>query len=141
LWRLRVSIDTQNLHKSSRAILQTMRAHLVPPLFIAGFLAIASLLFVGCGGGGSQVSQSDRDRAVDEAQVAFRQFQATGQSLDLGPCVSEGLPGLPDWAVDVSHDPRQAVDDEPANQCQSYRASRTHHFVELTTGGQLIRAQ
>jgi hypothetical protein len=48
---------------------------------------------------------------------------------------------LPDWAVDVAHDPRQAVDDEPANQCQSYRAGRTHHFVELATDGQLIRAQ
>jgi hypothetical protein len=121
-----------------------MRSASVPFLFTAGVIAASVLLIAGCGGsggGGSQVSQSDRDRAVDEAQVAFRQFQATGQSLDLGPCISEGLPGLPDWAVDVAHSPRQAVDDEPANQCQSYRAGRTHHFVELTTDGQLIRAQ
>jgi hypothetical protein len=48
---------------------------------------------------------------------------------------------LSDWVVDIAHDPRQAVDDQPANQCQSIRDGDTHHFVELTPGGQLIRAQ
>ena len=87
------------------------------------------------------MSQSDRDRAVDEAQVAYRQFVDTGQGLSLGPCVSESLPGLPDWVVDIAHDPRIAVDDAPENQCGRYRSGQAHHFVELRPDGQLIRAQ
>ena len=111
------------------------------PLFIAAVLASTTLALTGCGGGGSQVSQSDREKAVDEAQVAFRQVQATRQDLSAGPCVSESLPGLADWVADIAHDPRQSVDDQPANQCQRYRPGEAHHFVELAPDGQLIRAE
>jgi hypothetical protein len=110
----------------------------VPPLFIAAFLAPA---VAACGSSGSQVSQSDRDKAVDEAQTAFEQMQASGQDLNAGPCISESLPGLPDWVADVAHDPRQPIDDEAANQCQRYRDGQAHHFVELNVDGQLIRAE
>ena len=98
-------------------------------------IALMSLaVLAGCGGGGSSASQSDRDKAVAEAQAAFRQAQAAGRDLSRGPCIAEQLPGLPDWATDVAHDPRQPVDDVPANQCSSYRAGLTHHFVELARG-------
>jgi hypothetical protein len=115
-----------------------MRPRLVPPPFIAAFLALA---VAACGSSGSQVSQSDRDKAVDEAQTAFEQMQASGQDLNAGPCISESLPGLPDWVADVAHDPRQPIDDEAANQCQRYRDGQAHHFVELNVDGQLIRAE
>ena len=90
-------------------------------------------------GGGSDSSQADRDKAV--AAAKFMYAGKAKEDLSAGPCLSEGIPGLSDWVVDVSHDPRQAVDDQPANQCQSYRDGQTHHFVELTPGGKLIRAQ
>jgi hypothetical protein len=61
--------------------------------------------------------------------------------MSKGPCLAEQLPGLPDWVVDVAHDPRQPVDDQPANQCARYRNGQAHHFVELDPGGKLIRAQ
>lgn len=115
-----------------------MKSRPVLPFFIVAFLV---LLVVGCGGGGSNVSQSDREKAVDEAQVAFRQLQASGQDLSAGPCISESLPGLADWVADIAHDPRQSVDDQPANQCQRYRSGEAHHFVELAPDGQLIRAE
>jgi len=102
---------------------------------------VVAAFIAGCGGGGSSASQSDRDKAVAAAQSAFQQVKAAGRDLGAGPCIAERLPGLSDWAADVAHDPRQAVDDQPANQCQSYRAGETHHFVELTPDGQLIRAQ
>jgi hypothetical protein len=102
---------------------------------------LLALVLAGCGSSGSQVSQSDRDKAVDEAQTAFRQVQATGRDMSAGPCISESLPGLPDWVADVAHDPRQSVDDEPANQCQRFRSDQAHHFVELNIDGQLIRAE
>jgi hypothetical protein len=114
---------------------------LIPLLFIAGVLISATLGLTACGSSGSQVSQSDRDRAVDQAQAAYRQFIATGAPLESGPCISESLPGLPDWVADIAHDPRQAVDDEPANQCQHYRDGEAHHFVELDQNGMLLRAE
>lgn len=38
-------------------------------------------------------------------------------------------------------DPREDVDDDPANQCQRYRSGEADHFVELTPDGELIRAE
>jgi len=117
------------------------RSRLLLRPFIAGVLISVTFGLSACGSSGSQVSQSDRDRAVDEAQVAFRNFIATGAPLELGPCVAESLPGLHDWVVDIAHAPRQPVDDEPANQCQRYRSGQAHHFVELDEHGELLRAQ
>jgi hypothetical protein len=118
-----------------------MRSALGLASFIAGFLAAATLGLAACGSGGSNVNPSGSERAVDEAQAAFRQAQLSGRDLSSGPCVSESLPSLPDWVADVAHNPRQPVDDDPANQCQRYRSGQAHHFVELTTDGQLIRAE
>jgi len=97
-----------------------------------------SALIAGCGAGSGSGS-SDRDKAIAAAKVVFAAQK--GRDLSSGPCIAEQLPGLSDWAADVAHDPRQPVDDQPANQCQSFRDGRTHHFVELTPSGQLIRAQ
>jgi hypothetical protein len=113
----------------------------VPLSFIAGVLLVTALALAACGSSGSQVSQSDRDRAVDGAQTAYSDYVATGQDLTRGPCISEGLPGLADWVVDIAHDPRQPVDDEDANQCSRYREGEAHHFVELDERGTLIRAE
>jgi hypothetical protein len=100
---------------------------------------IAAVVLVGCGGGSP--SQDVRDRAVNEAMAAYRQAKDDGTDLSRGPCIAEQLPGLADWVADVAHDPRQPVDDVPANQCRRYRDGQAHHFVELDTSGNLIRAQ
>jgi hypothetical protein len=102
-------------------------------------IAVVGIAFIAGCGGGSSAGQSDRDQAV--AAAKFLYAGQAKRDLSNGPCLSEGLPGLPDWVVDIAHDPRQDVDDQPANQCQSFRDGQTHHFVELTPDGQLIRAQ
>jgi hypothetical protein len=56
-----------------------------------------------------------------------------------GPCLSDAL--MPDWVLDVAHNPRQAMDDLPSNQCPSFREGRAKHFVELDLEGNLIRAK
>jgi len=117
------------------------RPRLVPPSFIAGVLISTALGLPACGSSGEQVSPSDRDQAVDQAQAAYRQFLATGQPLGSGPCISESLPGLPDWVADVAHEPRLPLDDDPANQCRRYRDGEAHHFVELDENGNLLRAE
>jgi hypothetical protein len=100
---------------------------------------LAAVLIAGCGAGSP--SQDTRDRAVSAAMAAYRQAKADGTDLSRGPCIAEQLPGLPDWVADVAHNPRQPVDDQPANQCKRYRNGQAHHFVELDTAGHLIRAQ
>jgi hypothetical protein len=118
-----------------------IRSRFVPFFFIAGVLLANTLATGGCGSSGQAVNPSGRDRAVDEAQASFRQAQVSGEDLSTGPCISESLPTLPDWVADIAHDPRQPVDDQPANQCARYRSGEAHHFVELDTDGTLIRAQ
>jgi hypothetical protein len=123
--------DTSGVHRPRRLL----------PLFTAAVCATGALALAGCGGGGDEPSQAERSQAVGQAQVAFRQIEGTGQDLSRGPCIAEQLPGLSDWAADVAHDPRQSVDDDPANQCSSFREGQTHHFVELTPEGNLIKAE
>ena len=103
-------------------------------------LAVLPLaLLVGCGGGSP--SQDIRDRAVNEAMQAYHEAKQNGTDLSRGPCIAEQLPDMPDWVADIAHDPRQPVDDQPANQCQRFRSGEAHHFVELSPSGDLIRAQ
>jgi hypothetical protein len=102
-------------------------------------MAVVLAAFIAGCGGSSGASQGDRDKAV--AAAKFLYAGKAKQDLSSGPCLSESIPGLSDWAVDVAHDPRQPVDELPANQCQSFRDGETHHFVELTPEGQLIRAE
>lgn len=81
---------------------------------------------------------SDRERAIQMAQELYREMKTQGVDMSIGPCLSEEV--LPDWCADVAHSPRQAIDDMPQNQCQSYLSGRVHHFVELDPDGNLIRA-
>ena len=107
------------------------------PLVIG--IAAVTVMLAGCGG--DDASDEERDRAIAAAERAHEKAVAQGEKLDLGPCIAEELPDLPDWVVDVAHDPREEVDDEPENQCQRYRQGDATHFVELTPEGELIRAE
>ncbi len=82
--------------------------------------------------------ESDRDRAIRMAQALFREKRAQGIDMSSGPCLAEEI--IPDWAVDVSHSPREEIDNLPQNRCRSFREGRVHHFVELDPDGNLIRA-
>ena len=42
--------------------------------------------------------------------------------------------------ADVAHDPRQPVDDDPANQCEEHPSGEADHFVELDPEGNFIRS-
>ena len=77
--------------------------------------------------------------AIAEAQRIYAEQKAAGVDFANGPCIAEEV--IDDWAVDIAHDPRQDVDNQPENQCRSYRDGDTHHFVELDPDGNLIRAK
>ena len=104
-------------------------------------VALASvLLFAGCGGDDG-ASDGEREQAIAQAQEAYDQARTSGTNLADGPCIAESLTGLSDWVADIAHDPREDVDDDPANQCRRYRDGEASHFVELTPEGELIRAE
>lgn len=86
-------------------------------------------------------SDDERERAIAAAMEIYEEIEAGGQDLTNGPCIAEELEDVPGWSVDIAHDPRQEIDDDPANQCQHYREGHTTHFVELSPEGEVIRAQ
>jgi hypothetical protein len=94
-------------------------------------------LAASCGG----VDEAERDRAVAAAAQAFEQTRDQDVDFTDGPCIADPLASMPNWVVDVAHDPREDVDDDPANQCASYRSGDADHFVELDRDGNLIRAK
>ena len=52
-----------------------------------------------------------------------------------------GNPDYPQtmWVLDIAHQPRVDVDDQPENQCSAYREGLAENFVEFSTQGQLIK--
>jgi hypothetical protein len=101
-------------------------------------LVVALALLAGCGG----PDEADRTAAIAAAKVAYEKALAEGTDLSRGPCIADPLPILDgDWVADVAHDPRRDVDDDPANQCRSYREGDAGHFVELDPDGNVIRAE
>lgn len=64
------------------------------------------------------------------------------QDISIGPCLSDNNANwtVNDWVCDVVHSPRQDVDNLAENQCQSFRSGQAHHFVEVDTSCNLIRA-
>jgi hypothetical protein len=116
------------------------------PLLVARFsflglgLVVVCWLLAGCGGASSPTN-ADRKAAINAARAVYADAKGSGTDLSKGPCLAEKLGGLPDWVVDVAHDPRRKVDDNPANQCARYVSGAAHHFVELDPNGKLIRAQ
>ena len=112
-----------------------MRRYLFPSM-----LLVATLLAAGTGcRDDADVSSEERDRAIEAAQQVYTQERVRGTDVSNGPCIAEEV--IDDWSVDIAHDPRQDVDDQPENQCQFYRDGKTHHFVELDPDGKLIRAR
>ena len=86
----------------------------------------------GCGGG----AEADAE-TVRLAKQAYERAKAKNVDMARGPCLGVIKSG---WVADVAHDPRQDVDDEPANQCAAYREGDADHFVELDPEGNFIRS-
>lgn len=84
-------------------------------------------------------AQADKTLAISKAKALWRVQFSLGEDLSDGPCLSNNV--IKDWVADIAHDPREAVDDLPENQCSAYRDGTAKHFVELDPSGELIQAQ
>jgi hypothetical protein len=99
---------------------------------LAGLTIVLGLM----GSGAALAARDTREQAVELAQQAFQQAQARGAPLARGPCLGIIMPG---WVSDIAHKPRQALDDQPENQCAAFRSGEAKHFVELDPQGNVIR--
>lgn len=105
-------------------------------------------IFVGAGCQSAKEDENgegDKDRAIEEAYNIFNDRVAEGVDMRDGPCISEKIEVDPPlsgwWVVDVAHNPRISEDNNPENQCESYRKGDAEHFVELDVNGNLIKAK
>ena len=83
--------------------------------------------------------KSESKIVLDQAKHFYLQRQQAGEDFSSGPCLSNDL--MRGWVLDIVHNPRQAIDDLPQNQCPSLLEGRAKHFVELDTLGNLVRIQ
>ena len=93
------------------------------------------LVLAACGGG---PSESEKDAAVAAARQAYDEAVEQGVDMSNGPCLGVIMDN---WVADVAHDPREDIDDEPANQCEAYRRGDADHFVELDADGNVISVE
>ncbi|HLD78685.1 MAG TPA: hypothetical protein VJB16_06680 [archaeon] len=104
---------------------------------------LIGIVFIVLASGCTQQPLADADDKVDVAIAACRTTcaQALAQHRDLsaGPCLLDPVSEHPEWVCDVAHDPREAVDNDPANQCASYRSGASKNFVEVAPDCELIR--
>jgi hypothetical protein len=103
-------------------------------------------MLVACGGddnGYKAPSAAEKKKAIATADALYMvAVRYSTLNLSRGPCIGNLLPNLgPDWVVDIVHDPRRPIDDEPRNQCPKSRDGRAEHFVELDPAGKVIRVR
>lgn len=77
------------------------------------------------------------DQAIANAKAVYAEKAKVKTDFSSGPCLTNDL--MPGWVADTVHNPRQSIDDIPANQCQAYVEGRAKHFVELDLQGNLVR--
>ena len=111
-------------------------------LFLTAVL-LAVLVVSGCA---QQTPAGDVFSISDTAKSGCislcRDALSKDRDLSNGPCLSDGNAGwdVNDWVCDVAHSPRQAVDNDPANQCMEFRKGMAHHFVEVDPDCNFIKA-
>lgn len=115
-------------------------------IYFFTFLIIGSLFLSGCWLidmnqrlAVSLVPNVDKNNEVllQEAKSLFVQKKNSfsAEQWAKGPCLGK----MNDqWVVDIVHDPRLPMDDDPANQCQDYSDGKIKHFFELDPDGNLV---
>lgn len=80
----------------------------------------------------------NQQKQIETAQTLYTYTKSTNKDLSIGPCLGKADENT---VVDIAHDPRQSIDDDPANQCPDFREGKALHFIELDPNGEIIRIQ
>ena len=107
------------------------------------FVAVAILLIFVLSGCVAEKAE-DVKQTVDNAELASKkcielcqQKNLAGENLSVGPCISNQI--IDDWVCDIAHSPRQDIDNQPENQCETYGNGTANHFVELDENCEIIK--
>lgn len=76
--------------------------------------------------------QQQQDAVIDAMQL-YQQKKADGMKFN-----SQCLGNVGDYAVDIVHVPRVALDDLAENQCEDFRLGKVKHFIELNKDGNIV---
>lgn len=114
-------------------------------------IIVFSLLLAGCEieRPGTEIDLSklnwglEAQLALSAAEEIYAEARNQGLDLSSGPCLSNALHGNPAypatmWVLDIAHNPRADVDNQPENQCSAFRGRTAYNFIELTLEGELI---
>ncbi len=74
--------------------------------------------------------------AMNACKASCTAARASVPDFFVGPCLAQEI--TPGWACDVTHNPRQPIDDDPRNQCASYRDGVIQNQVELDIDCEVI---
>lgn len=78
------------------------------------------------------------DEILKNAFNLYIQKKQQGVDFSNGPCLGKIAQ---DWVLDIAHEPRIDIDDDPQNQCKDFRDGKVGHFIEFDPQGKLIRAK
>lgn len=101
------------------------------------FVLIGIVFISGCVGQ-NKVLATEEEQAIDACIRLCKSKLQNGTDLSNGPCLSNEI--IINWVCDVAHSPRETVDNQPENQCSSYKHSIAKHFVEVDQNCNFIKA-
>lgn len=84
---------------------------------------------------GEMAQKNIENLCVQECRKALYEER----NLTNGPCLTNKI--VSNWVCDVSHSPRQDVDNDPSNQCEAYKKGEASHFVEVDEKCNLINSR
>ena len=83
--------------------------------------------------------QGTAEKLTLECKQACYKALDEGKDLSNGPCLLDPMSDN-NWVCDVAHKPREAVDNEKENQCNTWLNGTAKHFIELTPECKFITA-
>lgn len=77
-----------------------------------------------------------QEEIINKVSNKYQQAISENKNLNSGPCLGQIQN---DWVLDVVHNPRIDVDNQPQNQCEDFIFGKAKHFVEIDTSGNIIQ--
>jgi enamine deaminase RidA (YjgF/YER057c/UK114 family) len=85
---------------------------------------------------GQKTEVTPKEKATAACIQKCKDALEAGQDLSKGPCLDNGI--IEGWVCDVTHSPRQPVDNDPANQCSEF-GKTAFSFVEVDPNCNFIK--
>lgn len=85
---------------------------------------------------GMAAKNPSEEALIIQAKTLYSQSRKDGFDMANGPCLGSLVA---DWAVDVVHEPRQAIDDQEGWNCEEFITGKVKNLIELDPNGNFLR--